>query len=342
MSNVQDAYEWLDGNMHRSYPIAASCSCVSNSGVMLPSTFLADIDISVPAAANGADDRFFISAILRHGDSVTVEISYQGANGPILCARSNPVSLSLRNTDPIDGDDTQNPPVPARRIELNAVSVSDNDYKWLESLSGSLIVGSCIDMQHLGNLTFPFSVDGQEASSIISVRVHRVPAGIASVTAVDSSGVSTVIRDNFVLQAGDGVDFDVYRDQQTGSMVLEVFRTQPTSGGMQYSSAADIVNAVFSQIGQPITRINGIAPDSDGNFTLQGDDCTSVEANGNGVFVRNPCAKPCCGDDTPEDVQAAIATLESGMARLQEYYESLGNMVNGLQARLSSLIVSGQ
>lgn len=339
MSNIQDALEWLDGNMHRNYPIAESCTCISNSGILLPSTFLADMDIVVPVAANGSSDKFFISAIMRHGDSVTVEISYHAASGDILCARSNPISLSLRNTDPVEGDDTQNPPVPSRMLELNAVSVNDTDYKWLESLSGSLIVGSCIDMEPLGNLTFPYMTNGQGVSLILSARVHRLPAGISSITAVDSNDGSTVIRDNFVIQAGDGIDFDVYRE--SGTMVLDIRRVT-TSSGVQYSSIDDIINAVFNQIGQPITRINSIAPDADGNFNIQGDDCTSVEANGNGLFVRNPCAKPCCGDDTPDDIQTAIDTLESGMSRLQSYYESLSNMVNSLQARLSSLIVSGQ
>lgn len=336
-----DAMEWLDGNMHRNYPIADSCTCTSNSGIVLPSTFLVDMDITVPVSSNGSTDKFFISAVLRHGDSFTVEISYHGASGDILCARSNPVSIALRNTDPIEGGTGQQA-VPSRVIALNSVAVDDTDYKWLEALTGSLIVGSCIDMQNIGNLTFPYMSGNTGVTHILSVRVHTLPAGISSITAVDSANGSTVIRDNLVIQAGDGVDFNVYRDWQSGTMVLEIFRRNAGEGGIPYNSIDDVVNAVLSQIGQPVTRINGVAPDDDGNFSIQGDDCTAVEVNGHGVFVRNPCAKPCCGDTTPSDAQAAIDTLEAGMARLQEYYTAMSNNVNLLQAKLASLILSGQ
>lgn len=333
MPNSQDAYEWLDGNMHRNYPVSDSCTCLSNSGILLPSSFLVDMDITVPAAANGSPDRFFISAIMRHGDSVTVEISYHSDTVDILCAKSDPISLALRNTDTIEG-------TPSRTITLNSVliSQSNNDYAWLGSLSGSLIVGSCIDMSQLGNLTFQYA-----AAQILSVRVHRVPAGISSITAIDHAGGSINIRDNLVIQAGEGVDLSYYTDYETGEHILEISRIEPASA-TQYTTLEDIVDAALAQIGQPITRINGIAPDADGNLTIQGDDCTVVEPNGAGLFIQNSCAKPCCtsGDDGSADIQAAVDTMQESMGRLQEYYTALTQMVNLLQAKLASLIVSGR
>lgn len=338
-----DALEWLDGNMHRNYPIADSCTCESASGIVLPSSFLADIDINVPLTADStANERFFVSAVLRHGAYVSVEISFRTADGTdIVCAMSDPISLALRNTDPITGDQANG--VPSRTIALAPVAVADGDYKWLESLTGSLVVGTCADMQDTGNLTFPFLRDGNEVSTILSVRVHLVDAGITSITAIGTNGTTSVIHNNMILQAGDGVDFET-STAADGTPVLLIKRVSTAADSQpRYTSVEDVIDAVFAQIGQPITSINGLPPTEDGNFEIAGDDCTAVSESGeHSLFIQNPCAKPCCTDDTPEDVEAAIATLTEGEARLQEYYQSISALVNSLQARLASLIVSGR
>lgn len=340
---ANDAYEWLDGNMHRNYPIADSCTCEASSGVVLPSSFLVDMDINVPLTSDStANERFFVSAILRHGAYVTVEISFHtGAGTDVVCARSDPISLTIRNTNPITGDSGNN--IPSRTITLAPVAVADTDYKWLESLTGSLVVGTCVDMQDIGNLTFPYQRNSQEVSTILSVRVHLVDAGITSITAIGTDGTESVIRNNMKIQAGEGVDFEVGTDSN-GTPVLLVKRiadTYEVSSG--YTSVEQVIDAVFTQIGQPITTINGLPPTEDGNFEISGDDCTTVTESGeHSLFIQNPCAKPCCTDDTPEDVEAAIATLTEGEARLQEYYQSISTLVNSLQAKLASLIVSGR
>lgn len=338
-----DAYEWLDGNMHRNYPIADSCTCESASGVTLPSSFLVDMDINVPLTADStANERFFVSAILRHGAYVTVEISFHTEAGTdVVCARSDPISLAIRNTNPITGDAANG--VPSRTITLAPVAVGDADYKWLESLTGSLVIGTCADMQDIGNLTFPYQRDSQEVSTILSVRVHLMPSGITSITAIGTDGTESVIYNNMIIQAGDGVDFEVSSNAD-GTPVLYIKR-QPmdNEGQARYTSVEDVIDAVFAQIGQPITTINGLPPTEDGNFQIDGDDCTAVTESGeHSLFIQNPCARPCCTDDTPEDVEAAIDTLTEGEARLQEYYQSLSTLVNSMQAKLSSLIISGR
>lgn len=340
---ANDAYEWLDGNMHRSYPIADSCTCEAASGIMLPSSFLVDMDINVPLTDDStANERFFVSAILRHGAYVTVEISFHTVAGTdVVCARSDPISLTIRNTNPITGDAGQG--IPSRTITLAPVAVADADYKWLESLTGSLVVGTCADMQDIGNLAFPYQRNSQEVSTILSVRVHLVDAGITSITAIGTNGTTSVIHNNMILQAGDGVDFETSTAVDGTPVLLIKRRPMDTDYQPAYSSVEDVIDAVFTQIGHPITTINGLPPTEDGNFQIDGDDCTTVTESGDhSLFIQNPCAKPCCTDDTPEDVETAIATLTEGEARLQEYYQSISALVNSLQAKLASLIVSGR
>lgn len=328
-----DAYEWLDGNMHRNYPVADSCSCESESGILLPSSFLADMDITVPASDNTIDTtRFFVSGVMRHGDSFTVEISYHTGTADILCGRSNPITVTLRNTDEIE----------ARTFGINAVDVADDTYAALGGLQGSLIVGSCVDMQDLGNLTFPFERSGRQVATILSVRIHKTTSGLSSVTVIDADGNSSVFRTDFVIQAGDGVAFTV--DTDANDMPRLTISRQATAeeAATPYGDVDDVIAAVFAQIGQPIMRINDMAPTADGDFTIAGDDCTEIDGATNGLVIHNSCAKPCCGTETPSDVSAAVSTLQDAQARLAAYYESLMTMVNTMQAKLTSLVVAGR
>lgn len=328
-----NAYEWLDGNMHRNYPIADSCSCESAAGIILPSSFLVDIDINLPASETVIDkSAFFISGIMRHGDSFTVEISYHTSTQDILCGRSNPIAVSIRNTDDIG----------ARTFGINHVAVDDDAYAAFNGLHGSLIIGSCIDMQALGNLTFQFERSGSQTATLLSVRIHEATSGLSSVTIVDSEGHPTTFRTDFIIQAGDGVSLTVDSDD-AGTPRLNIRRVATAvETATPYSDVSDVIAAVFAQVGQPIMRINNMAPTANGDFTITGDDCTEIESAMNGIIVNNSCAKPCCGSDTPSDVEAAVTTLQDAQDRLAAYYENLMSAVNSMQAKLTSLIVAGR
>jgi hypothetical protein len=291
------------------------------------------MDLNLPDADTSIDtSKFFISGVMRHGDSFTVELSYHTGTTDILCGRSNPIAVTLRNTDDIE----------ARTFDINAVDIADDDYVALEGLSGSLIVGSCIDMQELGNLTFPYERSNAQVSSILSVRIHKATSGLSSVTVIDSDGNQTVFRTDFVIQAGDGVAFTVDTDANDMPRLTISRQATTVEAETPYGGVEDVIAAVFAQVGQPIMRINNMAPTANGDFTIAGDDCTEIDNATNGLVIHNSCARPCCGSETPSDVAAAVSTLQDAQARLSAYYESLMTAVNTMQAKLTSLVVAGR
>lgn len=74
-----------------------------------------------------------------------------------------------------------------------------------------------------------------------------------------------------------------------------------------------------------IKTINGIAPDSEGNFTLDFSDCATLEpipAN-TGLILQDICCKPCQGCNDIEELTNRLTSLESQLLALRTYYTDL-------------------
>ena len=327
-----NALEWLDGNMHRNYPVADDCTCMSNGGIALPSSFLVDIDINVPVLPeNDAEDRFFISSIARTGSELRIEFSYHADSDDIVCGLTGPISLDIRNTTDVE----------SRTVAINPYGELPSTHSELSNISGNVIIGTCLDMQDKGAMTFPWSSGGSRTTNILSVRVHVTSFGLHQVIADDTYGGVTAFTNDFVLTAGPGIRFTTTTDGN-GNVNLVVEREATASGSGGPQSVEDVVNAVLSMLGTPIRRINGIAPDDNGTFTIGNGDCTQVTPMGNGVAIANPCSTPCCSDASPSDVQTALNVLKEAEARLLEYYTGMAANINDMQSRLAALIAAGR
>lgn len=74
-----------------------------------------------------------------------------------------------------------------------------------------------------------------------------------------------------------------------------------------------------------IKTINGIPPDSDGNFTLDFSDCASltpIPAN-TGLLLDDVCCKPCVGCNDIATLTDRVTLTESTLLELRQYYSSL-------------------
>ena len=237
----------------------------------------------------------------------------------MVCATTGDIPATTVNTDSLA----------SRTYTISAVGNSPGGIQALDNLSGRLIVGSCIDMTDMGTLTFAW-----EATKIIDVRVYMYDTGVKSMTFMNSSG-SYVMYDDVTIAAGDGIDFQVNGNTVT---VIRVPTEEETSGGL--TSVNDVLGKLYQELGSPIRLINGLAPDDNGNFVLDGGDCVDVTNRTGGVIISNPCAQPCCDDTSVGDVRASLDLLEDAQKRLEAYYEALTININAMQSRLASLIAS--
>jgi len=330
--SLDDALEWCDQNMHNNYPIVASASAQATSGIYLPPSFLVDMQIVVPVIDEDTASRFYISSVANDGTSLSITLGYRtsveetGTNVQgVDCAIASGIPLDLGNTASLESRTFYLAPI--------VVTASGNIGERLQGLYGYFVVGTCRDMQNVGVLTF-----SPENAKLIETRIYVIRRPDTSLSVMLNSGISkTLTSEDITLRAGDGIDFIV----DTANGVVTISR-EAIDGDLstQVTTKEEAIAAILSDLGSPIMRINGVSPNADGAFFIEGGDCVDVANSRNGVIVNNPCAKPCCGTSNTEDVSALLALLEEANTRLTNYYETLASTVNSIQSRLSSLLAA--
>ena len=335
---TREAIEWCDQNMHNQYPLADSATGVSTSGVILPQSFLVDMQLVVPTIATTSNvrDNFFISSIERVGDSFQIYLGYRtGADASyVVCGKSGLIPSTIRNTTDLDERTVAIYPI------LDA-SYAQSVLSPLLDLEGQFIVGSCVDMLNMGSLTF-----GYNATKLLGLRVYIVANGINSITVVDSDGVQHTLTRDFVLQPGDGIDVSVdpdYVDPVSLRIMPKVTFVRTRTAAEEesgFNSISDVLSALSLSDAVPVRSINLISPDADGNITIEGLDCVGMKSLEHGISITNTCSKPCCDASSISDVSANLEQLMAAHTRIATYYDSIMANINAMQARLSSIIMS--
>ena len=319
--------EFLNQNMHRNYPIQDTRITQANDGTYLPSSFLVDCQILIPCSPDqisGIDaTRFFVSAVLKYTNSVQVLISYQPLDADaFVCATSSAIVLV---------DDPENPYPAVITLTPAAEIPDDAEYAPLKSLTGTLSIGSTANMSNLGSLYFTYDHGMLYQTCIIkNLVVQDVVAGL---NIVDANGVSLgVLTGTVTLQSGPGVQLIVDTDNNT--LKIQADNNWVTTQ----------INNILTQSGSPIKSINGQKPDNSGNFTIAGLDCLEIKTvpAANSITINNPCAKPCCSEDSGDlaDIRAAQGNLNDKVARISENLTIFINSINNVETRLPSLVAS--
>lgn len=317
--------EWLNNNMHRNYPLKDDCSAISSTGMYMPTSFLVDMNISISDTGDdSANLRFFLSRIINTGINAKVVISYQSPAGLFFeCLISEDIPLSLTASDSIED----------RLFNLVPTSTIPDEYiDVFNTAKANLIVGTCSDIYISGGMEFDYDTAVISPMTINIVSINKTST-IDSVTFLDYNGneIGTV-TDDFVIQAGNGIDISI--DYSGEFPVVSIHRVEDSSTSIM--SVDDIVNAVKTSLGNPITSINGVTP-INGNVTILGQSCTTITSGAGSISISNPCSQPCCTGNEAEN-NAAINTLNDYATRLIQYFESMSTIVTSLQSRLSALI----
>lgn len=334
--SLSNSLEWLNGNMHRNYPLVDSMVAESTSGVALPSSFLLDMQLIVPYVEGIDSARFFISSVVRSASSLQITIGYMlsdpsqsNAREGFDCAVSAAIPTDLVYTGDLDG---------SHIVKLSAITSETEElsgsytygipeaYAALRNIRGVLYIGSCADMLSIGALRFHY-----EHAAIMQtcVYVEDKAAAVQSLRIRDSHGNEGVFTDDVTIKLDPALVATIEDDVVTIAL--------------NSNSMASVVDeALEKALGNAILLINGRGPDSTGDFKITGEDCTIVDNVEHGIAISNPCAKPCCdqnGTDSAEIIQA-LTDLSNAKQVLNDYYTDLSTKVNSMQARLSALIAS--
>lgn len=319
--------EFLNQNMHRNYPIQDECVVQAEDGTYLPSSFLVDCLITIPCTdtqQRGIDaSRFFVSSVDHYTNSVQVVISYQPESGSAFqCAVSTAIVLASTESQSFMATAKL---TPASGIPENAV------YEPLKRLDGTLWIGTTAGLANLG--TQRFTYEHAQLKSTCIVKNLEITDIISTLTVLDSAGVPlATLSGNITLQTD-------------GSVVLEFDPvTNTITIGVNDTWLNGKLNMLFNGAGTPIKKINGQAPDGNGNFTLSGLDCTDIKTftGTNGIGITNTCSKPCCGEDSGDlvDIKDSQKSLQDKVDRISENLNSFINSINNVETRLPSLVAS--
>lgn len=336
--SLSNSLEWLNGNMHRNYPLVDSMVVKSTTGAYLPSSFLIDLQLIVPFVEGIDSARFFISSVVRNASSIQVTIGYMisdpensNARQGFDCAVSAAIPLNLQYTG-ADLDGSHVVKISAITAEVAPVSPSYTygipaGYEALRNIRGTLYIGSCADMSNIGAMKFYY-----ENAAIMQtcVYVEDKEAAIQALRLTDTHNTDSVFTNDVTLHLGDGLVADVI-DKNNVNITIDPELV-----------ISKINEALAGVVGNAIKSINGVKPDALGDFQIVGQDCTLLDKQQSGISISNPCAKPCCDQDgaDSEEIIRALTDLTNAKEVLNNYYTDLATKVNSMQARLSALIAS--
>lgn len=329
---LTQSLEWINSNMHRNYPIADGVVPQAVSGEYLPASFLVDLQLIVPYVEGLDASKFFISSIIRQPAAFQLTIGYMidTATGTGFdCAVSAPISLNLQFTGSSEPYAVQLAGLTSGVAAIPQSSYTAGipaAYAALRGIRGTAYIASCVDMASIGELSFVYA-----NSRLIPqcVYIESPVSTVSSVRFLDGFGTDATFTDDITIRAEEGVTISITDNTVTFSLDPDYMHSE-------------LDRQMADKYGNSIKTLNGMRPDDNGNFQLQGMDCTIVNTEDSGIMISNPCAKPCCdtGNVDSAEIQTALTDLQNAKDVLNNYYMDLATKVNSMQARLSSLIAS--
>lgn len=315
--------EWFNYNMHRNYPLADSATGADpNNGTQVPYSLLCDACIEMPPIY-GSDEvvsvvaaqkaAIYLSSISRTGEGYRLIFSYK-------CTDDS--SFEFMYADIADatavtlGDE----------LVLSVCGDIPEEYSALEASQGILRLGTTDDISGVGIIKLSYT-EGQLDSNAVRIGAPGI-ALLRVITADEPDGV--VLTGDVTLEGGENCSLSVSGKKITITADIDSVDVD--------DYVATLKSRVIKALGgTPIVKLNDISGPS---VDIVGGDCTSVTSADGRIVISNPCATPCCSEQSPADVAAALAALTAAKERLLSYFTSMSSTINALQARLSSFIAT--
>lgn len=298
MSNLYQNIEWLDHNAARSYPLTRDATVRDNTDEFeLPPDFLVALYLGVPLAADIEPSRFFLRTIDVSGVGISLVVGYDD-DGDVLDAAGASIARSSFTRNQVFG--------------LSGIGQ-------FYDLAGHLVIGSLsgLDAQPVGRFTFDVEGGRLEPDCI-----RPVLRGVGGLRIQSGSDLSAPIYGDVVLVEGPNV-----RLTQSGNQI-----TVSAVSGENLNTPCDCDDE--ATLGQSILTVNGLGPDTSGNFPLIGSECLEIVPVAGGLQLIDRCSKPCCGCNELavitrelERYRLQVAALENLSQQLSQRTEQMGQTV---------------
>jgi hypothetical protein len=285
--------EWQDANAQRAFPLAADATQIDITGTFqLPTSFILDAYLPVHAGLSVSVGDFHVMTIQSFTAGWTVVIGYtpSGTGTPLTVASAMIARISHK---------------PGNTYALGGIG----DFA---DCIGRITIGHTddIDNQPQGLFSFDLAAGRLETDAIRPMIRY-----LSSIQVLNGNDLSNRIYGDVVFQAGTNMDINLI--QVADADPILVFNASEGAGLDQTCDCT--INT-----GSPIQTINGIPPDSAGNFNLTSVDCIDFVGITNGLALIDNCSTPCCGSN---ELDVLLTTLNA----LQTQMNTLANFVSQLQ-----------
>jgi hypothetical protein len=306
-------HEWLSVNASRSYPVATETSKTDTTDTFtIPDDFILGIYLPISTGLNVEPGRFFIRSIGVFSAGFRITLGYDDGSADSLTVAT---AIIPRATHQEYDDYTL---------------VGQDDF---EESTGRIVIGSLTTILKSPPGEYTFTLDAARLEADAIQPMIQYVSGLVLVNGNDRTGR---LYGDIELTAGNNIRFTV-SDADTPHPSI---RIDAISGeGLNEDCACDEAE------GQPVLTINGIAPDTSGNFTLLGGTCVQITTITNGLKLIDTCSKPCC--DCPElealtdELQffgSEARTTQNFINRLTSSVDNMLNVILGSTIRDESCI----
>ena len=290
--------EWLNHNSQRAYPLAEDATKLDSTGSFeIPDSFLVGLYFPIHAGVNVSPDKFYISSIAIFATGYNVAISYDdgSASPPVVAAANIAKSTHVENTS-------------------YALAGSGN----FDDSVGKLVLGRFDDIDRTGAGQYAFDFLG---GKLDADAIRPMLRGISSISLIQGVDETEKIYGDVELVAGSNI-------RLTRSVGGNVDFIQIDA--IQGEGLIEDCICEGDETATPILTINGIHPTPQGNFTLLGNSCMTIEPINNGLEFNDVCSEPCCGC---KELEAITNDLE----RFGDAASTLKNFINRLESQVNQM-----
>lgn len=301
--------EFTDQNLHRSYPLTDAAPGQDITGTFrLPSSLMTDMYLCVPNIPEVDVEKFYISSILVRMYQIEIMVSYDDVltPSPIGSFKGILVDANIQSTYSF---------IPAKLTNGNVLDV-------LYACTGQIIIG---DARETATKVGHWSFDPSQ-TYILPTRIARGLLNVQYIKVLDNY-YNGVIK----LAAGAGIDITVNTVSNETTITISAVGDVTDT----LLSDQDVIDALTNEVGVPIRSINGVLPDINRNFDIVEEECTEVIDLAAGISISNPCATPCCDENSNlTAIKESITNLNLKYADLFRFYEANSAVINEIQGQL--------
>jgi hypothetical protein len=293
--------DWLNANSQRKYPIFEEATLADTTGSFrIPNDFIVDLIWPVHADVSIDPTLFHLASISVFGTGVALSIGY---NGTIIGSVAIDAGTFIRNSTLL---------IQGTGIFFDTV--------------GRIVIGDIETVLNSAGV-FIFDVTGARFEPTV---IRPDLRGVQSVRIQNGDDISDAIQGDIIFEAGTNVLLQFIAGPGSEPDRIQINAIE----GEGMNEECDCAEATTLPC---IKTINGVGPDSGGDFDLLGDDCLKLNAVANGIQFVDECAKPCCGCD---ELNVVITTNKSVLNQVYALERLISQLEGNMQQLETNLLSS--